>query len=176
MWKEIINNAINGIIEWILFAFSIAVPIYISFFPSNIDKLDNKSLILTLIIMTTIIVFLFKLLWTTISIIQKNRINLPRLKSVKGDKYIFEESKLFDTCSYVSIYYIDEEQEKLALGYVESVISNTQKLQVKLIDDISQEIKDKINNYRSKIFIKPTLTINEIDVNTIKKINRSNNE
>lgn len=168
MWKEIINNAINGVIEWILFVFSIAVPIYISFFPSNIDKLDNKSLILLVIILTTIVIFLVKLLWTTINIVQKNRINLPRLKSVKGDKYIFEESKLFDANSYVSVYYIDEEQEKLALGYVESIISNTQKLQVKLIENISQEIMDKINNYRNKIFIKPTLTTNEIDVNLIK--------
>lgn len=167
MLKEIINNTINGIIEWLLFAFSIIVPIYISFFPSNIDKLDYKVLILMLIIAITVIIFLIKILWATIIIMQKNKINLPRLKSIKGDKYIFEESKLFDAYSYVSMYYIDEEQEKLALGYVESIISNTQKLQVKLIDNISPEIKDKINNYRNKIFIKPTLTINEIDRNLI---------
>ena len=168
MYKEIIKVFFENIWELILLFISIIIPIYLSFFPSNISNIDTKNWIIATFSLIIVILVAIKLYIITLVVVCKNRMTLPKLKYIRDKKYIFEASDLFSINSYVTVYYIDVEQEKLAMGVVDTIIDNTRNIQVRLIGKIKQATKDKISQQRNKIFIKPTITNKEVDENTIQ--------
>lgn len=58
---------------------------------------------------------------------------LPKLKAIANDKYIFEPSPLFSSQSSVSLYLIDDYEQLVGIGYVESVLQEKRTLQVVIV-------------------------------------------
>jgi hypothetical protein len=82
---------------------------------------------------------------------------LPRLKLIQEGRYIFEPSTLFADQSLVALYYIDEIERYVGYGYVESVISDTQNLQV-IISELTGTCDEKfLTSHKKQIVLKPSI-------------------
>src|SRR5690606_28726016 len=81
----------------------------------------------------------------------------PRLRTIKNDKYIFDPSPLFSNQSLVSVYLIDDYEELVGIGYVESVLQNTHMLQVIIMNYYAGYDLNKIENQRGRITLKPSI-------------------
>lgn len=162
MWKEILKNSFNHLWELILLIISVVIPIIIAFVPSILGKINGKIYIIVILFLIIIIMILIKLFFTTLMIIDKHKKLIPTLKNIKSGKYIFEPSELFATNMPVSLYYIDDIEEHIGLGYVETVITRSKCLQVK-ITKINGEDSFFIKN-KDKIILKPFAIINIADI------------
>lgn len=83
---------------------------------------------------------------------------LPCLKLVSDDRYIFEPSQLFASQSLVSIYHIDEIESCVGYGYIETVMSNTNNLQVIIYGFTGGYDAEKIKSNKKQIILKPSIT------------------
>ncbi len=162
MFKDILKITFNHVIDWIILFFSVIIPICITFFGLPQIELKEKFYIVFIFTLTTMIIYLIKLFFNTIMIIEKQKIILPKLKLIKDNYYIFEPCELYSPQMYVSLYYCSNNLEKfIGYGIIETVISNTNNLQVKIIEFQGENIdndfclKNKVN-----IFLKPSVPCN----------------
>ncbi len=105
------------------------------------------------------IILLCEILWN--NKFHKNISHLPKLKSfVSEDIYIFEPSELFSLQTYVSLYYSDDYEALVAIGYVTAVIETSKNLQIKKIEFANGVDIDFIKQNKSNILLKPTIPYN----------------
>lgn len=87
---------------------------------------------------------------------------LPRLILVKDNKYIFEASELFSSQAAVSLFYVDEIEQYMGFGLIETVHSVTGRLQVTVIkfEESFNELYAKRN--KRNVVLKPTIPLDTI--------------
>jgi|GEM_PF-2762081 len=97
---------------------------------------------------------------------------LPKLKLMEDDKYIFEASDLFSSQAFVSLYLIGETERFIAFGKIETVVSNTNNLQVIILGFETNFDKEFIEKHKNQIALKPIIPYE----NVIKLIQSSQGE
>lgn len=128
------------------------------------DKMIEAKIIIPILILVLI------LLYGTVKYIfllqdelkNNNQIRLPKLKTIEEDSYIFESSEIFEQQSYCIIYKIDKTKRKIATGVVEAVLDSTHLIQVRLFQNIEDSLKTELLKQKDNIYLKPTITTNEI--------------
>ncbi|HRK98637.1 MAG TPA: hypothetical protein PLE43_09210 [Alphaproteobacteria bacterium] len=82
---------------------------------------------------------------------------LPRLRAIANDKYLFEPSPLFSNLSWVSLYLIDDYEQLVGIGYVESVLQEKKTLQVVIAEFHADYDPAQIQNKKNRIVLKPSV-------------------
>ena len=82
---------------------------------------------------------------------------LPRLKAIANNKYLFEPSPLFSNLSWVSLYLIDNYEQLVGIGYVESVLQEKKTLQVVITEFHADYDPAQIQKKKSQIVLKPSV-------------------
>lgn len=124
-------------------------------------------------IIIPILIFVLVLLYAAIKYIYQlqdelknnNQIKLPKLKTIEDDYFIFEPSEIFEQQSYCIVYKIDKTKKKVATGIVDSIIDSSHLIQVKLFENLTDSMKTELLKQRKSIYLKPTITTNEIELN-----------
>jgi hypothetical protein len=106
------------------------------------------------------VIFLCEILWN--NKFHKNISQLPKLRHLinEGTYIIFTPSNLFSSQTCVSLYYSDDYDKLVALGYVDTVIETSKNLQVKIIEFANGVDIDFIKQNKSNILLKPTIPYN----------------
>ena len=116
--------------------------------------------------MATFLLFVFLLSLACLILLQRyviennSKVKLPKLMSIVSERYIFEKSSIFAQNSLVAFYHIEDIEEYLGFGYVESVIDNKNLQVIKV--NLKRGIKDDylIKN-KKRIMLKPTIPYGE---------------
>ncbi len=127
-------------------------------------KIIIPILIVILIILYGAIKYIFQL---KESLENSNLIKLPKLLTIEDHYYIFEKSDIFEPQSYCILYYIDKTKKKIALGIVDTIIDSSGAIQVKLLQEISEETQIQMLKSKKKIYLKPTITTDYINIDDI---------
>lgn len=119
------------------------------------ESIPLKYFALSLLASIGIIVYLIDYI---LQVARTNKIALPlpRLQKVINNRYIFEPSPIFSNRLWVSLYLVDECEEIVAVGYVESVLV-TQTLQVVITEFQSGYNQRKIQKNKYRIVLKPSI-------------------
>ena len=90
-------------------------------------------------------------------------INLPHLKLIKDNRHIFEPSELFSSQAAVSLYIKDDIERYIGFGKIETIISQSNNLQVVISEIEKQYTDDFLIKNRKNIILKPTIPYQEIE-------------
>lgn len=82
---------------------------------------------------------------------------LPRLRAIVNDKYLFEPSPLFSNLSWVSLYLVDDYEQLVGIGYVESVLQEKKTLQVIIVEFHANYDQSQIQSKKNQIVLKPSV-------------------
>jgi len=175
MFKEIFKITINHIFDWIILFCSVVVPIIITCFGLPQSEIKEKVYLIIIFILITLILYSIKLFINMLTIVDTKKFKLPKLKIIKDNYYIFEPSELYSSQMLVSLYYSGNDLEKLiGYGIIETVISQTKNLQVRIIKFEGENINNSycLSN-KDNIILKPSVPYDLIQGITIKKENEN---
>lgn len=171
MLKEILKIAFNHIFDWIILFCSVFLPIIITCIGLPQSEVKEKWYLIFIFLILTMLVYMIKLFFNALTLIDIKKLTLPKLKLIKNDYYIFEPSELYSSQMLVSLYYSCNDLEKvIGYGVIETVISNTKNLQVKIIKFQGEDInKDYCLKNKTNIILKPSVPFELVQEINLKK-------
>ena len=122
--KDILNFIINYLLTIV---FVLGVGFFFWFFEPT-EIVSMKLYFWSVLPLAILALLLIKAVVTHLQEVKS--IHLPRLRTVVQEKYLFEASPIFSSQSFVSLYFSDEHEELIGIGYVETVIQDKGTLQV----------------------------------------------
>ena len=104
MFKEIFKITFNHIIDWVIFFFSVIIPICITCFGLPQSELKEKFYLIIIFSLITILIYAIKIFVNTITIINRQKTELPKLKLIKDSYYILNlASYILHKCWFLYI-------------------------------------------------------------------------
>lgn len=165
MFREIFKITFNHILDWIILFVSVFMPVIVACVGLPQSEIKEKIYIIIIFILFTLFFYTVKLYLNTLYVINSGKVILPKLKLIKNDYFIFEPSKLYSPQMLVSLYYSGNDFEKvIGYGIIETVISNTKNLQVKILKFQGEDV----NNYffqknKVNIILKPSVPFHIVE-------------
>ncbi len=158
MNRDLIKLILNHLWEHFILIFTIIIPIWVAWYPGKFDKLDSKIYLTFIIIILVTLAVSIKFNYTIYKHFSKQNNRLPKLINIKGEYYIFEPCDFFSSQSIVTFHFKGDTEQCIGIGDLETVISDSKKLQVRLKTIINKSFDKRfIEKNKGKIVLKPSV-------------------